>query len=320
MSKRFAGLKMSAAMLTLIMGVVTGSANATELVQNGNFCQTGINPSLTGPPIPNSDVSAALNWSQFVVAQGSYIATRVERFQFFDCALHVYTNGGFNPKFAMGNGVSQTFQPTGCAFSTFTIKVVSGDVTGNLITTTGHFVSTPHFTAGGSWKTYSQVESDVSGIGFETLAGPGAEYYIRDVSVTPCIVFKPAGESPTVAPALSKRPGLPSSPLYTLTDVSQYLSHASIPSPRNEGGVVETVRITNTSTLTIDGPLHIFLEGLTPGRGVVNPDGNYLGTPFITLASGSLAPGASEDVTLQLDANGSSEFPNFTMKLLASAR
>jgi hypothetical protein len=61
--------------------------------------------------------------------------------------------------------------------------------------------------------------------------------------------------------------------------------------------------------MPVEGPVHLLLEGLPPGRAVVNPSGDYLGTPFIDLKSRSLAPGETEDVTIRFNADSSGRFP-----------
>jgi predicted extracellular nuclease len=58
-----------------------------------------------------------------------------------------------------------------------------------------------------------------------------------------------------------------------------------------------TVTITNTSAATLNGPLHLVLEGLTAGVTLDGKTGDQNGAPYLTLPAGSLAPGASVTVT-----------------------
>jgi hypothetical protein len=182
---------------------------------------------------------------------------------------------------------------------------VSGEVLGNLVSTTGPFVSftsTLHPT-NGAWKHFSSVANSVSGLWWETLNPVGiipstnlftapVEYLVRDVQVNACTNGYPP-----------------------IKDVSQYLAYDPFYYIKNPGGPVEKIRITNTSSVTVSGPIHVFLERLTPGRSVANPDGDYLGSPFVTLVSTALAPGQSEDVSVQFNADSAGSIPDFRVRL-----
>jgi len=102
-----------------------------------------------------------------------------------------------------------------------------------------------------------------------------------------------------------------------LKDLSQYLSCDPYYSLKNPGGPVQQFRVTNTSSTTVSGPIHLLVEGIAQGRSVVNPDGDYLGSPFINLVSTSLAPGQSEDVSVQFNNDSTGAIPTF-QALLAS--
>lgn len=319
MLRIFGPSRMNAMMAAVtLFAISTGTGHATSLVQNGNFCQIGPNGNPVTVTGPQSGWSAAAEWAQVAVVPGSYFTTSVGPILGSpSCVLHVRTNGGPWPPAYMGNGVIQDFKPSDCAVATFSYLVVSGEVTGNLITTTGHFVDTPHFKPTAAWQPFIQVAGDVGGIGFETLVGRGAEYYIRDLQVRQCIEFGPVSRTPTIAPYHQKLPGMPSSPLY-LMDASSYLSYETVSSFKTSDGSVENIRVVNRSSLNIEGPIHVLLQGLTPGRGVINPGGDYFGSPFITLKSRALAPGESEEISLQFDPNPSGAVPGFMIKLVTS--
>ena len=57
--------------------------------------------------------------------------------------------------------------------------------------------------------------------------------------------------------------------------------------------------VTNASGGTITGPIQVLLTSLTAGVTMSNPTGTNGGIPFITMTNGSLAPGASVNVTIQ---------------------
>ncbi len=61
----------------------------------------------------------------------------------------------------------------------------------------------------------------------------------------------------------------------------------------------ETVTVKNTSAQTISGPLELVL-GLSAGATAVNNTGTFNANPYWTVTAGSLAPGASAQVTVTL--------------------
>ena len=79
------------------------------------------------------------------------------------------------------------------------------------------------------------------------------------------------------------------------------------------------IQIKNVSSVAVQGPIHLFIEGLTSGRTVANPDGDYLGTPFMNLVSGSLAPGQTEDVTIYFNSNRAGTLPTFRVQLVSGS-
>jgi predicted extracellular nuclease len=66
---------------------------------------------------------------------------------------------------------------------------------------------------------------------------------------------------------------------------------------RLTGKYSATVKITNTSGAALTGPLHLVLQGLTAGVTLDGQSGDRNGSPYLTLPSATLAPGASISVT-----------------------
>jgi hypothetical protein len=315
MFKTFAISKV-AATAVFVLGLVSArTVNASGTV-NGNFFQIGpdgnpvcsyIAGQMSGGP------SAGADWNQFAVVPGSSICTQVEPFGFLSNKFHVWTNGGDNPAptVQMGNGFAQDFAPLGCSMASYWYNVVSGSVLGNLVGTAGKFVDfhTTLQPTNGVWKHFSSVAANVSGMAWETLNPAGiippagvfvnpfgwpVEYMVSEVSVNPCA----AGFPP-------------------IKDLSQYLSVDPYYSLKNPGGPVQQVRITNASSVRVSGPIHLFIEGIAQGRSVVNPDGDYLGSPFVTQASSSLAPGQFEDVSVQFNEDSTGTIPSFRAQVVS---
>jgi len=84
------------------------------------------------------------------------------------------------------------------------------------------------------------------------------------------------------------------------TDVtaSMRISRSAYNINRLTGKYTGTVTITNTTGAAINGPLQYVLEGLSTGVTLDNANGMVNGSPYVTLPSASLAPGAS--VTLNV--------------------
>ncbi|MBV9266805.1 MAG: hypothetical protein JO061_11615 [Acidobacteriaceae bacterium] len=304
MIKMLALSRSAATAAVFVLGLAaTGTANA-QVLKNGWFSQNvGLNKQICGQPLVGP--SAATDWTESIVVTdkefgtNSYFCTDVEKIGFFTDAIRVQTNGGDSQQWSQGNGLWQSWgRSLPCITASFWVKVVSGEVTGNLVLATGPFVEVPVFQPiqpAPAWKYYHQVASNVSALAFETLhpAGiiPPVNYLGTGALAQSCLIFPP------------------------IIDLSQYLSYDPFYSLENPGGPVEKIRITNTSSVTVSGPIHVLLEGIAPPLSVVNPDGDYLGTPFMDL-SGSLAPGQSEDVTVQF-ASSSGAIPTFRVKLAA---
>ncbi|MBL8232792.1 MAG: hypothetical protein JNL98_30110 [Bryobacterales bacterium] len=59
-----------------------------------------------------------------------------------------------------------------------------------------------------------------------------------------------------------------------------------------------TVTVRNTGTTPIEGPIHMVVDGLTPGVQVANPAGLFQGKAYLTLPAISLAPNAQTQVMI----------------------
>ena len=80
---------------------------------------------------------------------------------------------------------------------------------------------------------------------------------------------------------------------------------------RATGLWASTLTVTNTGAVNLSGSLQVVLTSLTVGVTLVNNTGTYNASPYITVSTGPLAPGASASVTL-LFSNPSNGFINFT--------
>jgi hypothetical protein len=296
----FAGWKFTPTLIIFGLAVFSmGVANAGELIKNGDFSLPGLNgnPVLFNSAGQQFGPSAALDWIQFKVVPYGFLSTQVEPVGLSGHALHVRTDFGHWAPSYMGNGFAQNFNKVDCAKVSFEYMVMRGEVTGGLVTATGHLFDSSHLTyTGRAWKPYTEVPNEpVSGIAFETMSELGADYLIRNLHAQPCDPLDPL----------------------KLKDMSQYLAIDHFYYLRNPGGPVAKIRITNRSGTPIDGPFHAMIQNLERGRYVINPDGNYLGSPFMTLNSRRLAPGESEEVTLQFDPNPDGAIPPFDLKVMS---
>jgi len=153
-----------------------------------------------------------------------------------------------------------------------------------------------------AWKPFTSMwDQGAEGIAFETLSPvgiiPEVNYQLMDASVESCTglpIIKDVWELACAYPNCL--------PFYTLTD---------------PGGPVEKFRVTNMSSVAVQGPIHVLIEGLPSGRAVVNPDGDYRGSPYVNLVSSSLGPGQSEDVTIQFNAISTGAIPGFRVRLVS---
>jgi hypothetical protein len=97
------------------------------------------------------------------------------------------------------------------------------------------------------------------------------------------------------------------------TNVSGQVSVTQTGFARNHatGLWVSTVTVKNTGGSSIAGPLEVVLTSLTAGVTMTNNTGTFGGSPYITVSTGSLAPGASASVSIQF-ANPSNGFIGYT--------
>jgi predicted extracellular nuclease len=104
----------------------------------------------------------------------------------------------------------------------------------------------------------------------------------------------------------------------TFIDVSGSVSVAKsgLALNRSTGKYTGTVSFTNTSGAVINGPLQFRLDGLTAGVTLDNATGTQGGAPYVTLASGSIAPGATVTVAVTFT-NPSKALIAYTAKLIS---
>jgi hypothetical protein len=79
-----------------------------------------------------------------------------------------------------------------------------------------------------------------------------------------------------------------------------------------------TLTVTNTGGTAINPPVSVALTALTPGVTMTNNTGTFHNSPYITVSTGTLAPGASASVLIQFQ-NPSNGFINFTPLTLSGA-
>jgi len=97
------------------------------------------------------------------------------------------------------------------------------------------------------------------------------------------------------------------------TNVSSQVSVTQTGFARNRatGLWVATLTVKNTGGATLTGPLEVAFTNLTSGVAMTNNTGTYGGSYYITVATGSLAPGASASVSVQFT-NPSNGFIGYT--------
>jgi len=307
--KRFAVSQQAAAAAIFIFSLTfAGKANANVL-NNGWFTQPGPNGSQICMRGPGSGWSAAAGWSQWAAVPYSYICTDLETA--FLPRIRVRTNGGLWPAAFMGNGIGQGFPTMNCATAKYWYNVVSGEVTGNLVLANPNaFIDSkavlkPVPNNPGAWKQFTSMSTiPVAGLYFETLnpAGiiPEVNYQLMDADVEPC----------TAPPAIK--------------DLSNYVTCAQPGCPpisfsNDPSDPYEVIQLKNVSSVAVAGPLHLFIEGLPSARAVANPDGDYLGTPYVNLFSNSLAPGETAEVTIYFNSDSARTLPTFRPKVVSGS-
>jgi hypothetical protein len=310
MIKHFKTLNLTAIAVLFTLGLAAAKTAQANVVLNGWFTQPAFNNTnqvcMTGPA---GGWSAAADWSQMVVVPNSYFCTYLE--SAFLPRIRVRTNGG--DALTQGNGIQQNFSPLACAKATYWYNMISGELTGNLVGLNGAFVDFnsvlhPIKNNPGAWKQFTSISSNARGIAFETLAPVGliseVQYQLMDVDVEP---------QPALACSVTA---------FKALDLSQYLTCGGPGCPPSDSlndpsGPVVKIRITNVSSVTVQGPVHVLLDGLPAGRAVVNPDGDYLGSPFINLVSRSLEPGQTEELTIQFNADPAGRIPSYRVRMIS---
>jgi predicted extracellular nuclease len=86
-------------------------------------------------------------------------------------------------------------------------------------------------------------------------------------------------------------------PSFTDVTGSVKIAQSGLSMNRATSKYTGTVTFTNTSNAALTGPLQFVLNGLSAGVTLDNASGTKDGAPYVTVASGSLAPGASVTVT-----------------------
>ncbi len=89
------------------------------------------------------------------------------------------------------------------------------------------------------------------------------------------------------------------------------VTHNGFGRHRTTGVWTATLTVKNISGDSLAGPIQVALTRLASNVTMVNPTGTRNGDPYITVTTGTLAPGASASVTIQFN-NPSNHFIEFT--------
>lgn len=156
---------------------------------------------------------------------------------------------------------------------------------------------------GGRWDHVTPPVRDIWGPGvrvpalvFSPLARKGyVDHISRDTSSILTTI-----EQRFNLPSLNQRDATAASfaEVFTAADIAR----SGFALNRRLGQFTQVVTVTNRSSQTLGGPLQLVLD--SPSTTLVNSAGTTtnnapLGSPFVTVSAGSLAPGASASVTLQ---------------------
>jgi len=105
-------------------------------------------------------------------------------------------------------------------------------------------------------------------------------------------------------------------PSYVDVTASATIARSALMLNRLTGKYSATVKITNTSTAALNGPLQLLLQGLPSGVTLDEKSGDQNGAPYLTLPGMTLAPGASVTVTTTFT-NPSKTAITYTPKLFS---
>ncbi|HBZ06869.1 MAG TPA: endonuclease/exonuclease/phosphatase [Massilia sp.] len=118
------------------------------------------------------------------------------------------------------------------------------------------------------------------------------DYNLNDTAEDPYVknAYRASDHDPVVV-------SLALAPAFSDVTASAKIAKSGFTMSRLTGKTSGTVTITNTSGATLNGPLHLVLQGLTAGVTLDGKSGDQNGAPYLTLPGGSLAAGASVTVT-----------------------
>ena len=106
---------------------------------------------------------------------------------------------------------------------------------------------------------------------------------------------------------------LPAAPPPSAINVSDQVRVMNTGFGRNRATNVwtATLKVTNKSAASINGPVQVVLTNLSANAAMVNASGTQDGSPYVTVSPGPLAAGATASVSIQFT-NSSNGFINFT--------
>jgi predicted extracellular nuclease len=137
------------------------------------------------------------------------------------------------------------------------------------------------------------------------------DYNLNDTAEDPYVknAYRASDHDPVVV-------SLALAPTFSDVTASAKIAKSGFTMNRLTGKTTGTVTITNTSGATLNGPLHLVLQGLTAGVTLDGKSGEQGGAPYLTLPNATLAAGASVTVTTTFT-NPSKVSIGYTAKLFS---
>jgi predicted extracellular nuclease len=137
------------------------------------------------------------------------------------------------------------------------------------------------------------------------------DYNLNDTADDPYVnnAYRASDHDPVVV-------SLNLAPVFTDVSGSVSVAKSGLALNRSTGKYTGTVSFTNSSGALINGPLQFKLDGLTAGVTLDNRTGTQGGAPYITLATGAIAPGATVTAAVTFT-NPSKALIAYTAKLIS---
>lgn len=216
------------------------------------------------------------------------------------------TNGAVNNVSLSGGGISnppvtasdtQTVQPgPGYALNLSVSPAGSGTVGANPTNSAG--LAAGHYAPGATVNlTATPTQTATIGYTFSSWTANNPGDLSSTSSSTPTITMNSATENVTANFTVE----------YTQASGTSVSGSGWIYNKVKKGGT-STFTVTNTSGQTISGSIQLVLSGLPAGVTGANNTGSFMGNPYWTVTAGSLAPGASAQVSVSLTYSSGTNF------------